>query len=66
MTDIDTRNDPAARAALGQTYSSFNWNIIDSTLREGEQFARGNFSRDDKLEIAKALDAFGVSCVLGN
>lgn len=63
MTDIDTRNDPAARAALGQTYSSFNWNIIDSTLREGEQFARGNFSRDDKLEIAKALDAFGVEFI---
>lgn len=63
MTDIDTRNDPAARASLAQAHSSFNWNIIDSTLREGEQFARGNFSRDDKLEIAKALDAFGVEFI---
>ena len=59
----DTRNDPAARASLAQTHSSFNWNIIDSTLREGEQFARGNFTRDDKLEIAKALDAFGVEFI---
>ncbi|HEX2865140.1 MAG TPA: homocitrate synthase [Deinococcales bacterium] len=37
-----------------------SWAIIDSTLREGEQFARSNFSRDDKIEIARALDAFGV------
>lgn len=36
------------------------WAIIDSTLREGEQFARSNFSFGDKMEIAKALDAFGV------
>ncbi len=37
-----------------------DWHIIDSTLREGEQFALGNFSLADKIEIAKALDAFGV------
>ncbi len=36
------------------------WAIIDSTLREGEQFARGNFKSGDKVEIARALDAFGV------
>ena len=37
-----------------------DWHIIDSTLREGEQFALGNFTLADKVEIAKALDAFGV------
>lgn len=37
-----------------------SWSLIDSTLREGEQFARSNFTRDDKIEIARALDAFGV------
>ncbi|MEZ4630554.1 MAG: homocitrate synthase [Deinococcales bacterium] len=37
-----------------------DWYIIDSTLREGEQFALANFSLADKVEIAKALDAFGV------
>lgn len=37
-----------------------SWAIIDSTLREGEQFARGNFNSGDKVEIARALDAFGV------
>lgn len=34
--------------------------IIDSTLREGEQFARTNFSSDQKVEIALALDDFGI------
>jgi homocitrate synthase len=37
-----------------------DWSIIDSTLREGEQFALANFSLGDKLEIARALDEFGV------
>ncbi len=44
-------------------YSSNRWSIIDSTLREGEQFAKGNFSLADKIEIAKALDAFGVEFI---
>jgi len=39
------------------------WRIIDSTLREGEQFARGNFRTEDKLAIAQSLDAFGVDYV---
>ncbi len=42
---------------------SQQWQIIDSTLREGEQFAKGNFSRDDKIEIAKALSEFGVEYI---
>jgi homocitrate synthase len=40
-----------------------DWHIIDSTLREGEQFALANFSLADKLAIAKALDAFGVEYI---
>ena len=36
------------------------FNIIESTLREGEQFEGGHFSTVDKMEIAAALDAFGV------
>jgi homocitrate synthase len=51
------------RQRLGQEFSSYRWSIIDSTLREGEQFAKGNFSQDDKIEIAKALDAFGVELI---
>ncbi len=34
--------------------------IIESTLREGEQFVGANFSTAQKVEIARALDAFGV------
>jgi homocitrate synthase len=39
------------------------WRLIDSTLREGEQFAKAAFGPDDKLEIARALDAFGVEYI---
>lgn len=37
-----------------------DFHIIESTLREGEQFQGAHFSTADKLEIARALDAFGV------
>ncbi|MCB0114027.1 MAG: homocitrate synthase, partial [Caldilineaceae bacterium] len=36
------------------------FSIIESTLREGEQFANAFFSSDQKEEIAQLLDAFGV------
>ena len=34
--------------------------IIESTLREGEQFANAFFDSGQKVEIAHLLDAFGV------
>ena len=37
--------------------------IIESTLREGEQFVGADFSSDDKVEIARALAAFGVEYI---
>ncbi len=36
------------------------FNVIESTLREGEQFVGANFTLDQKLKIADALDEFGV------
>src|SRR5690606_27560376 len=36
------------------------FSIIDSTLREGEQFSTATFSTSQKLEIAGLLDEFGV------
>jgi homocitrate synthase len=39
------------------------WSIIDSTLREGEQFASANFGLADKVEVARALDAFGAEFI---
>lgn len=37
-----------------------HYHLIDSTLREGEQFCDTHFTTADKLEIAAALDEFGV------
>ncbi len=37
-----------------------NVQIIDTTLREGEQFAHAHFTHQQKLAIAQVLDAFGV------
>ncbi|KAI5280150.1 Saccharopine dehydrogenase, partial [Ascosphaera acerosa] len=37
--------------------------IIESTLREGEQFANAFFDTAKKIEIAKALDEFGVDYI---
>ncbi|EFE31301.1 uncharacterized protein ARB_01923 [Trichophyton benhamiae CBS 112371] len=37
--------------------------IIESTLREGEQFANAFFDTEKKIEIAKALDDFGVDYI---
>ncbi len=41
--------------------SSFS--IIESTLREGEQFVGANFSTEQKLRIAHLLDEFGVEYI---
>ena len=40
-----------------------SWSLIDTTLREGEQFARASFRTQDKIEIARALDEFGVEII---
>ncbi|MGB0387797.1 MAG: homocitrate synthase [Ardenticatenaceae bacterium] len=37
-----------------------NFSIIESTLREGEQFVNAFFTTDQKVEIARLLDEFGV------
>ncbi|GBD07910.1 Homocitrate synthase [Candidatus Thermoflexus japonica] len=37
--------------------------IIESTLREGEQFVGAHFSTEDKIRIACALDEFGVEYI---
>jgi homocitrate synthase len=40
-----------------------DYRIIESTLREGEQFVGASFSSEEKVEIAQLLDAFGVECL---
>jgi len=37
-----------------------NFAIIESTLREGEQFVNAFFTTEQKIRIATLLDAFGV------
>ncbi|KAJ8331334.1 homocitrate synthase lys21 [Batrachochytrium dendrobatidis] len=39
------------------------FSIIESTLREGEQFANAFFDTNTKIKIAEALDAFGVEYI---
>ncbi|KAK3389197.1 homocitrate synthase [Podospora didyma] len=64
----DTSNSYTGTIASDTTpmCSSINlstFNIIDSTLREGEQFATAYFNTAQKLEIAKALNDFGVDYI---
>ncbi|EHK42381.1 hypothetical protein TRIATDRAFT_319832 [Trichoderma atroviride IMI 206040] len=40
-----------------------NFKIIESTLREGEQFANAYFSRENKIKIATMLSDFGVDYI---
>lgn len=39
------------------------YHIIESTLREGEQFVNAFFTTEQKIEIARMLDAFGVEYI---
>jgi homocitrate synthase len=40
-----------------------DYSIIESTLREGEQFSTATFSTAQKLEIAGLLDEFGIEMI---
>jgi homocitrate synthase len=39
------------------------YKIIESTLREGEQFANAFFTTENKIQIATMLDKFGVDYI---
>jgi len=45
---------------LGGAMTIRAFNLIESTLREGEQFALAHFTPDQKVAIARKLDEFGV------
>lgn len=36
------------------------YSLVETTLREGEQFVHAHFTSEQRKEIARALDAFGV------
>lgn len=62
MQDLGTFN-PYSRHPLDVVSNVNNFKIIDTTLREGEQFATSFFSSEKKIEIAKLLDEFGVDYI---
>ena len=39
------------------------FSIIESTMREGEQFVNAFFTTEQKIRIASLLDAFGVEYI---
>ncbi|KAH7140945.1 homocitrate synthase [Dactylonectria macrodidyma] len=51
----------ASSVSLAPAFSNFA--IIDSTLREGEQFVNAHFNTEQKIQIAKALDDVGVEYI---
>jgi hypothetical protein len=72
FTAVQTKSNPhVTRSNPYQPVGDFlsnvsNFKIIESTLREGEQFANAFFDTAKKIEIAKALDDFGVDYVSHN
>jgi homocitrate synthase len=69
FTAVQTKSNPHPHRAnpyqpVGDYLSNVSsFKIIESTLREGEQFANAFFDTEKKIEIAKALDDFGVDYV---
>lgn len=59
-SDVGTITEATSMCSSGNL---FNFSIIDSTLREGEQFATAYFDTAQKIKIAQALDDFGVEYV---
>lgn len=63
-----TASVPNAQKGGFPRYADFlsntsNFKIIESTLREGEQFANAFFDTETKIKIAKALSDFGVEYI---
>ncbi|KAF4635718.1 hypothetical protein G7Y89_g2366 [Cudoniella acicularis] len=69
FTAVETKSNPHPHRSnpyqpVGDFLSNVNnFKIIESTLREGEQFANAFFDTAKKIEIAKALDDFGVDYI---
>ncbi|KAJ3051529.1 mitochondrial Homoaconitase [Rhizophlyctis rosea] len=68
MTANGTTNGSASHNPHAPKYQDSlsrvtNWSVIESTLREGEQFANAFFDTETKIKIAQALDDFGVEYI---
>lgn len=63
-TDLTSRNPYGHGNGVSDFLSNVSrFKIIESTLREGEQFANAFFDTQKKIEIARALDEFGVDYI---
>ncbi|KAI6154241.1 hypothetical protein BKA82DRAFT_4099119 [Pisolithus tinctorius] len=60
-TNGHLKRNPYAPRASDFLNNVSNFKIIESTLREGEQFANAFFDTKTKIAIAKALDALALS-----
>ncbi|KAJ4163679.1 hypothetical protein LMH87_005390 [Akanthomyces muscarius] len=61
---VQNRSASSPYQSVGDYLSNVgNFKIIESTLREGEQFANAFFDTEIKVKIAKALDSFGVDFI---
>ncbi|KAI4094288.1 MAG: hypothetical protein L6R37_007278 [Teloschistes peruensis] len=59
---VPSRSNPYA--PVGDFLSNVSkFKIIESTLREGEQFANAFFDTETKIKIARMLDDFGVDYI---
>ena len=58
-----TYNNPYGPNPADYLSNVSHFQVIESTLREGEQFANAFFLTDTKIAIAKALDDFGVDYI---
>lgn len=55
---------PTAFSPLNTSFQTIPpFSIIDTTLREGEQFATTEFTQHDRVYIAKLLDQLGVEYI---
>ncbi|KAF2236553.1 homocitrate synthase [Viridothelium virens] len=69
FTGIETKQNPHPQiknpySGVGDFLSNVSrFQIIESTLREGEQFANAWFDTQTKIKIAKALDELGVDYI---
>src|SRR5438309_10915052 len=60
---MSTLRNQAGTSQEGSTRLPASCAILDSTLREGEQFAGAFFTLEQRLAIARLLDAVGVAFI---
>ncbi|KAI8663547.1 Homocitrate synthase, mitochondrial [Fusarium keratoplasticum] len=60
ISDLTDGGASSGATSMRSSVNLANFSIIDTTLREGEQFATAHFDTETKIKIAQALDEFGV------